>query len=83
MSKRWACFIFCLLVTGCAREGIKEERTNNRNFRVDLLFEHDGINVYRFHDNGRYHYFTSRGETIVSQSKHSGKIMYYEDENIE
>jgi len=71
-------FILC----GCARDGLKEERTNNHNFKVDLLFEYDGIKVYRFHDNGRYHYFTSRGEAIMTQAQPMGKMVHYYDENI-
>ncbi len=32
---------------------------NNKTYQVDYLFEHDGCKVYRFHDDGRYVYFTN------------------------
>jgi len=40
---------------------------NNNTYTVDFLFEHDGCKVYRFHDQGRFVYFTNcNGETISS-----------------
>jgi hypothetical protein len=47
-------------------------------FQVEFLFEHNGIKMYRFSDNGNAHYFTSQGETIIRQ--HKGKHHY--DEHI-
>ena len=39
---------------------------NNRTYKIDYLFEHDGCKVYRFHDHGSYVYFTTcNGETIA------------------
>ena len=38
-------------------------------FEVQFLFEKDGIKVYRFSDGGRFHYFTSKGETISTQQQ--------------
>ena len=38
---------------------------NNKTYKVDYLFEHDGCKVYRFYDNGRHVYFTNcNGEAI-------------------
>ncbi|MEO6758395.1 MAG: DUF4884 domain-containing protein [Saprospiraceae bacterium] len=43
----------------------KTEADNNRTYKVEYLFEHDGCKVYRFRDNSNYVYFTScNGETI-------------------
>jgi hypothetical protein len=47
-------------------------------FQVEFLFEHNGIKMYRFGDNGNLHYFTSQGETISIQRE--GKRYY--DENL-
>jgi hypothetical protein len=44
---------------------------------VDLLFEKDGIKMYRFFDNGHFHYYTNRGETLSTQQ--SGKTTYQEN----
>jgi len=39
---------------------------NNKSFKVDYLFEHDGCKVYRFNDNGHWVYFTNcNGEAIT------------------
>jgi hypothetical protein len=54
------------------------EAVEGNGVHVELLFEHDGIKVYRFFDGGRAHYFTSRGETISTQP--SGKAS--DDETI-
>ena len=60
-----------VLLTGC----MKDEQTSER-FQVEFLFEKDGVKVYRFFD-GRYHYFTTLGETMTKQ--HSGKSNYEEN----
>lgn len=65
-----------VLLTGCYKDP-QSFTTEGKGFNVEFLFEKDGVKVYRFHD-GRYHYFTTTGETINTQ--HSGKTKY--DENI-
>lgn len=43
-----------------------ENTYNNKDYKVDYLFEHDGCKVYRFYDRGNYIYFTNcNGETIT------------------
>lgn len=46
-----------LLLAACNNEGIKREQTNNQHVPVDLMFEHEGVRVYRFEDGGRLHYY--------------------------
>lgn len=65
-----------VLLTGCYKDS-QSSTTEGKGFNVEFLFEKDGVKVYRFHD-GRYHYFTTSGETMTTQ--HSGKTDY--DENI-
>ena len=48
-----------VLFLSCQREGIEELKTDNVNYKVDLLFEVDGCKVYRFWDSGGYKYFTT------------------------
>ena len=78
MKKLLLILILDLTITGCdihhdpissSREGVGIE--------VDLLFEKDGVKMYRFYDNGRYHYYTNRCETISTQQ--SGKTTYQEN----
>ena len=66
------------LLSGCIKESQSSE-TLGKGFKVEFLFEKDGIKVYRFTDGGNSHYFTSRGETMTPQS--SGKTTY--EENIQ
>lgn len=60
-----------MLLVSCGNEPISTSSTNNNEFEVELLFEHDGCKIYRFYDS-RYRYFTTcKGE--VSWSEKSGK----------
>lgn len=47
---------------------------------VEFLFEKDSIKVYRFHDGGHTHYFTTRGETMSEMHTDKNTIR---DENIQ
>jgi hypothetical protein len=74
--------IIPLLLISCKKDA--ESYVNvgkNKDFKVELIFEIDGIKMYRFYD-GRTHYFTNRGETITSQQYNSGKQHYTIEENI-
>lgn len=53
------------LLTSCYKDAISTDTKGD--FKVEFLFEKDGIKMYRFRDGGRYHYFTDRGETISTQ----------------
>jgi hypothetical protein len=55
----------------------KERLGKDDVFEVEYLFEKDGVKVYRFEDGGRYHYFTTKGETISVQTE--GKNEYKEN----
>ncbi len=47
--------------SGCytSRPIMQTASDNNRTYKVDYLFEHDGCKVYRFNDMGTYVYFTN------------------------
>lgn len=62
-------FIF---VSGCAKEPIQTNGTNNPNVSLSLLFEHEGYSIYRFYDAGHYHYYVVP-EGIVIDDKSEGK----------
>lgn len=79
MKKLLALVVLAVALTSCESGALKKEQTNNNEFEIELLFEHDGIKMYRFWDDRRSHYFTNKGETISSQT--SGKTRY--DENIQ
>jgi hypothetical protein len=57
----------CVTVIGITLIGCHKDpqamSTEGNDIQVEFLFEKDGVKVYRFHD-GRYHYFTTRGETM-------------------
>lgn len=65
-----ACWlILCLVLPGCAKDPVNSSSTNNPEVTVSLLFEHDGVKVYRFFDQGSYFYYTdARGKTMWEQS---------------
>ena len=39
---------------------------NNKTYKVDFLFEHDGCKVYRFNDSGNRVYFTNCNGDVTS-----------------
>ncbi len=61
----------CYGLFSCTRQ-IPVSKTvpeNNKTYRVDFLFEHDGCKVYRFEDYGRSVYFTNcNGEITAIKS---------------
>ena len=69
-----------MIFGACRNEPMSKERLGKDDgFEVEYLFEKDGIKVYRFWDSGHYHYFTSKGETISTQT--IGKTTYSENIN--
>lgn len=67
-----------MIFGACSNEPMSKERLGKDDgFEVEYLFEKDGVKVYRFLDGGRFHYFTTRGETISVQTE--GKNEYKEN----
>lgn len=79
-------YIIPLLVllsfTSCARDAERKAHSTNSDFRVEFIFECEGIKVYRFLDCATYHYFTSKGETMTTQKEFIGKHYSEYEENI-
>ena len=70
MKKTFIAICIALSLTACKHEAQSVTR-EGIDFKVEFLFEKDGVKMYRFYDMGNYHYYTNRGETISKQS--SGK----------
>ncbi len=68
--------VVLISIISCRNEPVSKS-FEGKNIEVEFMFEKDGVKVYRFYD-GRYHYFTTNGETI--SNKKNGKSDY--DENI-
>lgn len=64
-----AVFIF-IGITGCENTAKQQVEVNNSNFNVELLFEVDGVKVYRFKDAGYNRYFTTPSGTVSWDEKH-------------
>jgi len=61
-------FLLMASLSSCyyAKPVATEASYNNKDYKVDYLFEHDGCKVYRFYDRGNYIYFTNcNGEAIA------------------
>jgi hypothetical protein len=69
-------FFFVLVVFTACEKQAQSSTIKGNNIEVELLFEQDSVKVYRFYD-GRYHYFTTRGETMTTQRK--GKTSHEEN----
>ena len=82
MKKIIGLLLISITLVSCVGDGIEESKTNNDDYEVTYLFEKDGVKMYRFYDGMHYHYFTSGGETISTQTNRSGKNTNYREENI-
>lgn len=63
--KKLLLILTVLLFVSCKKDAISST-TEGKGFEVELLFQKDNVKVYRFSDGGRYHYFTTLGETMTS-----------------
>jgi hypothetical protein len=66
MKKTILALVIIIGLSSCYKEPQTAENIGN-GFKVEFLFEKDGIKVYRFFDGGDCHYFTSKGETMSTQ----------------
>jgi hypothetical protein len=61
----WA--ILAVLLCSCTKEAQEHSTTSNSEFKVELLFRHDGCEVFRFEDGGRDHYYVRcKSDDIVT-----------------
>jgi hypothetical protein len=56
-----------LFFSSCRKDGKETLKTDNLNYKVELLFEVDGCKVYRFMD-GEFHYFTTCNGSVTHKS---------------
>ena len=75
--------VVCLLVWGCQQEGKVTTTTDNPNFAVTLLFEHEGCRVYRFSDGGTKYFTNCRGSVAWKETHYNGKTTYTEQHDIQ
>lgn len=83
--KRVLIFVFAISLFGCSNVEKKEEpldviNYSDYDYRVKLLFEVDGVKVYRFND-GRVVYFTNgNGQTDYRSTRLVGKVTHTEEQ---
>jgi hypothetical protein len=65
--------VIVLLFSGCAKRGEYVPVRSNDDFKAAFIFEIDGVKVYRFIDNGHYHYFAVRNTAAILDN---GKASY-------
>lgn len=72
--KNLAILLASFSLFGCAKDPVSTSSTSNQSISVHLLFEHDGVKVYRFSDGGSYIYYTdARGKTEWRITRSTGK----------
>lgn len=79
--KGWPLLLLAVLLTGCTAKPVATHITNNPEVPVSLLFEHDGCKMYRFEDNGYYHYYAKceNATSTTSTDQSAGKTTYPEE----
>lgn len=68
-----------LFLTGCAGKAIKTTPAGE-GYKVDFLFEVDGVRVYRFQDAGDYIYFSSKSSTFERKKNGDSTIPFLQVE---
>jgi len=58
MRNRMFTLVAVAALAACAKEPVSKTETNNPSVETALLVTIEGCNVYRFSDNGHYHYTT-------------------------
>lgn len=75
-----------LMLAGCDQPRSAKETvtTDNPDYRAERLFTENGCNIYRFTDNGKYHYFVDcRGKIISYYDEHVGKTVVRRRDDID
>jgi hypothetical protein len=65
--------IALLSLSACLKAPESTYKTSNQEIKVELLFEHDGVKVYRFYDGRTIYYTDARGKTSWSETHSNGK----------
>lgn len=84
--KRFTLVFLALLFVSCKKEGTSVPSENAKeDFRIEFLFECDGIKMYRFYDCGEVRYFTTgNGKMVNSKYKPQPKsVATYDDSAIQ
>lgn len=73
----------CASLCGCTvqRPLATAPSDNNETYKVNYLFDHDGVRVYRFYDDGRYVYFTRPAGTTTTIQADSTAVIHMTLEN--
>lgn len=80
MKQIIAIIITSCLLMGCTKDIIKTNDEVVAEKDVKLLFEYDGVKVYRFYDCDRYIYFTNTGGKVeYTRTYHNGKMVRTEE----
>lgn len=71
-----------LMLVGCGADPVSTKPTNNKNIKVDFLFENEGCKVYRFSDGGETIYYAHCGGSATTTWEHSCGKNCIKQENV-
>ena len=67
-------FLVVVLISSVSDNPEPKETIQNGDYKLELLFEQNGCKMYRFHDNGRYVYWSDcQGKTELEYKESNGK----------
>lgn len=86
MKKIFGMIIFTCLLMSCSVEPsgtqVEVSQKETDSYEVRLLFEVDGVKVYRFYDDGHYIYFTNTsGQVKYEYTQMAGKTVITDEVN--
>ena len=71
MMRKLLLVFLALICVSCAKEGTYVPSENAKaDFKIEFLFECDGVKIYRFYDCNRYRYFAV-GDGRMTDSTYS------------
>lgn len=81
-SIRIAFLVICVAAfigVGCRKSSEVALETSNPEFKIELLFIHDSVKMYRFRDGGRTIYWAdARGSVLMEEENPKAPPSYHE-----
>ena len=71
-----------LVVMGCqVSDGVSQQKTNNNDIKLVVLFVNEGCTVYRFYDAYHFHYYAvcKDGQVTTQSTQPAGKTNFPEE----
>jgi hypothetical protein len=80
---KWLLITMLLALSACEVPGEQVEVASVSGIKVELLFEHEGVKVYRFQDGGRSIYYADASGRTSWRTKSGDVVIDHEVNTVE